>query len=154
MTERDIPGVIAPPPLIFLAGLLIGFGLDYLFPYPLLPNTVQYWVGGVLIVVSILLVLPAFREFRRAGTAVNPRKSTTAVITGGTFRFTRNPLYVALAMLIAGVAVAADSVFVLAMLYPVLLVIRYGVIAREERYLEAKFGQAYMDYQARVRRWL
>ncbi len=153
MANPDTAGLIAPPPLIFLAFLLAGLGLDYLWPYPLLREPLQYWLGGAVILCSFAMVFPAFRAFKRAGTEVNPKKPTTAIVSEGSFRFSRNPLYLSLAVLVAGIAVAADAIWVVAMLVPTLVVIRYGVIAREEAYLERKFGEEYLAYKARVRRW-
>lgn len=154
MANPDTAGLIAPPPLIFLAFLLAGLGLDFLWPYPVLPAPLQYWLGGAVILCSFAMVFPAFRAFKRAGTEVNPKKPTTAIVSEGSFRFSRNPLYLSLAVLVAGIAVAADAIWVVAMLVPTLVVIRYGVIAREEAYLEKKFGEEYLAYKARVRRWL
>ncbi len=90
----------------------------------------------------------------RAGTNVNPREPTTALVVSGPFRFSRNPLYVALTLMYAGLAVVANAFWVLVLLVPVLLVLHSGVVRREERYLEAKFGEAYRQYRARVRRYL
>lgn len=92
--------------------------------------------------------------FRSARTSFDVRKPTTVLITDGPFRFSRNPGYLALSLLYAGIAVIADSLWVLALLAPALFVMHYGVIAREELYLERKFGSQYLEYKARVRRWL
>jgi protein-S-isoprenylcysteine O-methyltransferase Ste14 len=91
--------------------------------------------------------------FQWKGTAVEPWKPTTAIVTTGPYRITRNPAYVGMALAYAGIAVMSDALWVLAPLPLVLLVIDRGVIAREERYLERKFGQEYLDYKDRVRRW-
>ena len=152
--DKNHAGVTFPPPLIYGGFLLIGFVIDYFWPIPLLPNAVQYTVGGVLMVLALTIVIPAFKMFRIIGTAVRPDKPTTAIITGGPYRFTRNPLYLALAVLYAGIAIAADSIWILALLVPVLVIMYIGVIAREERYLEQKFGEEYRQYKASVRRWL
>ncbi len=85
---------------------------------------------------------------------MNRIEGHTAIITGGPYAYTRNPLYVALALFHGAVAIAAGNVWALLLLAPALLVVRYFVIAREERYLEAKFGEEYLRYKARVRRWL
>ncbi|MDP6706281.1 MAG: isoprenylcysteine carboxylmethyltransferase family protein [Alphaproteobacteria bacterium] len=153
MDEKDTAGVIAPPPLIYLAFILAGIGLDWLWPAPLVPGWLRWPLGGVLIGLGLAIAVAAMLRFRSAGTDVRPHKPSTAVVTDGLYRFTRNPMYVALAIGQAAIAVAADSLWVLAGLAPALAVVRYGVIAREERYLEAKFGREYLDYKARVRRW-
>jgi len=99
-------------------------------------------------------VLACGLVFRRAGTSVPTQTPTTALVIRGLYHYSRNPIYIALSLVHLGVAVAVDSPWIAATLPIVLIVIRYGVIAREEAYLEAKFGQAYRDYKARVRRWL
>ena len=151
---KDAPNVIAIPPLIYLAFLAVGLLLDYLFPVPVLPNSVQYAVGFGIIIAPGLVMRFVLREFRKAETQFDPRKPTTAIITTGPYRFSRNPLYVSLTMLYLGIAIAADSVWVLAGLIPTLVVMHYGVILREEEYLEAKFGEQYLRYKNTVRRWL
>ena len=151
--KTDRPGVIAPPPLIYLVFILIGVGLELVWPTALAPIWARWPVGGSLIVIGIIIVVTVFRRFRQAGTNIEPYKPTTAIVTDGLFRFSRNPVYVAGAAAHFGIAIAADSLWILELLLPALLVIRYGVIAREERYLEAKFGEEYLAYKARVRRW-
>jgi len=95
----------------------------------------------------------AIRLFSRAGTHVEPWKPSTALVTGGIYGYTRNPMYLGMALLLVGLSLVFDSVTLLLMLVPFLLVIRYGVIAREERYLTAKFPTEYTAFQKRVRRW-
>jgi len=91
---------------------------------------------------------------RRAGTNVRPDQPATAIVVDGPFRFTRNPLYLGLTGLYAGVALLVDALWPLLLLVPLLVIVKWGVIHREERYLEAKFGETYRLYKARVRRWL
>ncbi len=157
MTEsaktKDNPGVIAPPPLIYLGFLALGFGLDYLWPIAVLPDRVQVFTGAALIVLAAAVVVPAMRQFHKAGTNIQPHRPTLAIISAGPYRYSRNPMYIALSLLYAGIGVAADNLWVVVLLVPLLVVVRYGVIAREERYLEAKFGDAYLRYKAKVRRW-
>lgn len=150
----DIAGVVAPPPLLAAGFLLLGYLLDLALPLPLLPSPAQYVMSAALILPAAVLVVSGILLFRRAGTHVEPYRPTTALVTTGPYRLSRNPLYVALALAYAGISVAVDSAWMLALILPFLLVIRYGVVAREERYLERKFGQAYLDYKAKVRRWL
>lgn len=90
----------------------------------------------------------------RAGTNVNPAKPATALVTTGPFRLSRNPLYVSLTLLYVGIALLFNAVMPWLLLPGVLWVVQYGVIKREEAYLEGRFGQAYLDYAAKVRRWL
>lgn len=153
--ERDIPDLIAPPPLIYLAGLLLGFILHRLHPLPVpLPPGAIYPVGLALILAGVIVNALGLREFRRARTAFIPTIPATALLSRGVFAHTRNPLYVSIALVYAGIGVLLRSGWVLLCLVPVLLVIHYGVVLREERYLERKFGSPYLDYKARVRRWV
>ncbi len=153
--KPDHPDVIAPPPLIYLGFLGVGLLLDQVWPVAApVAASPRYWLALALFGVGLVIALAGFREFRRAKTNVNPHKPTTAIITGGPYAYTRNPLYVALALFHGAIAIALGNVWALLLLVPALLVIRYGVIAREERYLEAKFGAEYLAYKGRVRRWL
>ena len=151
---RDISGVIAPPPLIFLAGLAVGFGLQALLPNTSLPGAVRWVLGAVLLLAGVALLFSFERAFHQKGTAANPWRPTTAIATDGPYRLTRNPAYVGMALVYIGIALLADALWVLLPLPIVLLIIDLGVIAREERYLERKFGQEYLDYKGRVRRWI
>ena len=152
---RDISGVIAPPPLIFLAGLAVGFGLQGLLPdTSSLPGALRWVLGGALLLAGLALLFSFERAFHRKATAANPWRPTTAIATDGPYRLTRNPAYVGMALVYIAIAVLAEALWVLLPLPLVLLIIDRGVIAREERYLELKFGQEYLDYKAGVRRWL
>jgi protein-S-isoprenylcysteine O-methyltransferase Ste14 len=152
--ERDIAGVIAPPPLIFLAGLAVGFGLQALLPETSLPAALRWVLGGALLVAGLALLFSFERVFQLKRTPANPWRPTTALATDGPYRLTRNPAYVGMALVYVAIAVLAASLWVLLPLPLVLAIIDRGVIAREERYLERKFGQEYLDYKRRVRRWL
>jgi protein-S-isoprenylcysteine O-methyltransferase Ste14 len=153
-TAKDTPGVIAPPPVIYLAGLVLAFALDWVWPIALLPVAVQVAIGIPLIGLGLSVVVLAFMRFRRVGTHIEPYKPTTAIVTDGLYGVSRNPIYVAMVAISVGIGVLADNLWVLPMLVPTLMVMRIGVIAREERYLEAKFGGDYRRYKAAVRRWL
>jgi protein-S-isoprenylcysteine O-methyltransferase Ste14 len=151
---EDAPGVVAKPPVIYAAALVLGLALDALSPAPFLPAAVQYALGFAMVGTGVPVVAAVLFRFKRAGTNIDVRRPTTAIVTTGPFRYSRNPVYVALSVLYAGIAVAVDSLWILALLAPALLVMHYGVILREERYLERKFGADYLRYKASVRRWL
>ena len=151
---EDTAGVVAPPPLIFVAGLIVGFALEALLPGVDLPGLVEWGLGGLLVVAGLGLLLTFNASFSREGTAVEPWKPTTAIVTTGPYRFTRNPAYLGMALTYVGIAVLSSAVWVLVPLPFVIAAIDRGVIAREERYLERKFGQEYLDFKARVRRWI
>ncbi|MBI3607240.1 MAG: isoprenylcysteine carboxylmethyltransferase family protein [Nitrospirae bacterium] len=151
---RDKPGVIAPPLLIYAAA----FGAAVLL-HALVPLRVGLWPmsafgGTLLIAAGILLARGAFRAMGLAGTSANPYGSATALVTRGPFRWTRNPLYLAQTFLYVGMAIALNTLWPLVWLPAVLLVMRYGVIEREERYLDNRFGAAYRAYRSTVRRWV
>jgi protein-S-isoprenylcysteine O-methyltransferase Ste14 len=156
MPDSDAgPGVRLPPPLVFLAGLGLGFLLQRVAPLPFAAqgNPLPRWVGGLLALGSAALALWAFRTFHHAHTTVRPDRSASALLTHGPFRFTRNPLYLSLSLLQAGLALLANALWPALMLLPVLLLIRWHVIAREERHLLARFGPDYQAYRNTVRRW-
>src|SRR3954471_5997190 len=152
--EQDTAGVVGPPPLIYVAGLIVGFGLEALLPGVELPALVEWGLGGLLVVAGLGLLLTFNASFSRKGTAVEPWKPTTAIVTTGPYRFTRNPAYLGMALTYVGIAVMSSAVWVLLPLPVVLAVIDRGVIAREERYLERKFGGEYLGYKRTVRRWV
>jgi len=168
MARPDIPGVIAPPPLIYLGFLFAGWGLVELGSRPEaieaglgwltagfnLAVDVRRGVALTLIIGGLLLDGMAAGLFRRRGTAVEPWKPSTVLINEGPYRFSRNPIYVGFAITYVGLAIAMDSWIALLLLLPCLVVVDRFVIRREERYLAAKFGPAYEAYRARVRRWL
>ncbi len=152
--RSDNPGVVADPPLVFALPLAAGILLDRVFPASLLPGRPGMAVGAALLAAGLVLGAWGRWAMRRAGTSVYVRRPATALVTDGPFRFTRNPLYISLALLYAGVAFLADTPWALLLLPAALVVIHFGVVLREERYLERKFGDSYRRYRASVRRWL
>jgi len=150
----DTPGVIGPPPLIYLGALAIGFGLDAMIGSDSMPSTVALPVGTASIIAGAGL-LGSFRQaFRRGGTPIDPYTPSQAFVTDGPYRLTRNPAYLGMALAYAGIAIAANAPWALAPLPIAIAVIDRGVIAREERYLERRFGTPYAEYKRRVRRWI
>jgi protein-S-isoprenylcysteine O-methyltransferase Ste14 len=156
-TNTDTAGVIARPPLLYAGFLLAGVALDYLWPLDTLRDlaaTPRYVAAGALFLIGGAVAVPALLGFRAAGTNVPTWLPTTALVTGGPYRFSRNPIYVGLSLAYVSLALALAAAWSLVLLVPLLVVVRYGVIAREEAYLERKFGDAYRNYAASVRRWL
>jgi len=154
MGPEDSARVIAPPPLIFLGGLGLGFVLEAVLPGTYVPAAVQWSLGPLLLLGGVALLAMFQRSFDRAETAVEPWKPTTAIVTSGPYRFTRNPGYLGMALTYVGIAVMSAALWPFATLLPTLLVIDRLVIAREERYLARKFGDEYLAYKASARRWV
>jgi protein-S-isoprenylcysteine O-methyltransferase Ste14 len=154
---RDIPGVIAPPPLIALATLLFGLALDWLWPAYVLTVLLSFWtriiIGVPLIAIGLAIAVMARRSFVQAGTNVQPWKPSLTLVTGGVFAWMRNPMYLGLGLLTAGVAIMLASGWTLVLMVPAALVLHYGVVLREERYLESKFGDKYRRYRESVPRY-
>lgn len=150
----DSPGVTFPPPLIYVGFIVLGVVLDRIWPAGFGAGAWQSWAGGALILAAVAIMIAGLLKLRRAGTSVHPNEPTRVLVTDGPWRFSRNPLYVSLALAYLGIGIAADNLWIIALLALVLVIIRYAVIAREERYLEAKFGEPYRRYRLSVRRWL
>jgi protein-S-isoprenylcysteine O-methyltransferase Ste14 len=156
-SRPDHPGVLIPPPLIFLVPLLVGFLVGRRWPWPILPEPGPALVAaGVLAIgAALVLALSAVATFRRRGTTILPvRRPTRAIVDSGPYRFTRNPMYVGMAVAYVGGSLLLNSVWPLLLLPLAVLAVDRYVIAREERYLGAKFGDEYAAYTRRVRRWL
>lgn len=152
--SHDTAGVPAPPPLIFLGGFLVGVALELAVPVDALPTVVRILGAAAGLGLWLWLDGAAMARFKRAGTPAIPFKPSTALVTSGVYRFTRNPMYLGMACAYLGLAFAFDVVWALPILPLVIIAIDRLVIAREEPYLERKFGSAYSDYRGRVRRWL
>jgi protein-S-isoprenylcysteine O-methyltransferase Ste14 len=152
--DRDKAGVVAPPPVIYLGALVFGLLLNRRFPVPFLPRGIARILGWPLLSAGLLLMGWFERAMRHAGTPANPYKPVSHIATEGPFRYTRNPAYLAMTMIYTGITGLANALWAILLLPVALLVIQRGVIEREERYLERKFGEEYLRYKARVRRWI
>ncbi|WP_258588531.1 methyltransferase family protein [Mesorhizobium sp. AR02] len=152
----DLAGVIALPPLIFLGFLAVAVVLEVVIPLPASAAQVpaHYLGGAVLAACGFVIIFMAAGRFHAAGTNIPPTLPTTALVVDGIYRRTRNPFYLGAVFVYLGLGVAAGSFWAIGLVIPLLWVINTGVIAREERYLERKFGHAYRAYKARVRRWI
>ena len=150
----DKAKVIAFPPLILVGALVLGFGLDLAWPAKFMPRAAGLAIGILVVIGSIALALLARREMVRAKTPLNVRKPTTEIVTSGVFQFSRNPIYLGMVLLCLGTAFLLDSLWFLALCAPLAIVLQRGVIEPEEAYLEQKFGDKYLRYKAKVRRWI
>ena len=152
----DVAGVIALPPLIFLGFLAAAAVLEAVVPLSILGAHAfpRYLAGAVLAAGGFVMILMGSRRFLAAGTNIPPSLPTTALVTDGIYRRTRNPLYLGTTLIYLGLGIAAGSIWAIVLVVPLLWIINSGVIVREESYLERKFGDAYRAYKARVRRWV
>jgi protein-S-isoprenylcysteine O-methyltransferase Ste14 len=151
----DTAQVIIRPPLAWGLAVIAGLALDWLVPLPFLPAHLPAgWLGAMVVVLALALVAWAIVTITRAGSNVPTNLPTTTIVESGPYRFTRNPIYLGMFLGLTGLAIAFDNLWLLMMLAPFALVIRYGVVAREEAYLERKFGDIYRGYRSRLRRWL
>ncbi len=150
---EDHAHVVAPPPLIYAAALALGLVLNHYDPRGFLPAPWPRILGPIFCILT-LVGLPALMAFRRAGTDPRPWVPAASLVVTGPYRFTRNPMYVGLTCLYLGVSFWTNALWALALLPIVLAVMTFGVIMREEAYLERHFGEPYRAYRSRVRRWL
>jgi protein-S-isoprenylcysteine O-methyltransferase Ste14 len=146
--------VIALPPLVYLGFLLLGILTDLIWPTTLGAFPTRLVLGGAFLATGLVLAAWAVRTFARAGTHVEVYRPATVLVTQGPYRLSRNPIYLGLSVAHVGAAILANSLWALLLLLPALALIRYGVIAREEEYLERRFGEAYRRYKNAVRRWI
>jgi protein-S-isoprenylcysteine O-methyltransferase Ste14 len=155
MIERsDSPGVRVPPPAFYALALLGGYLLNRRWPLPVANGSVVDAIATALAVASLALMISSIGNFRRSRTSIVPIRPATALVISGPYRFTRNPMYVGLAILTVALGLFMDSWWPILLLIPVLIAIRVFVIAPEERYLNRRFGADYVGYTERVRRWI
>jgi len=155
MTEApDSPGVRVPPPALYALAVLVGYVVNRRWPLPIGGSVVVLVVAWALTLVWAALTVSSIGNFRRSRTSIVPIRPATALVISGPYRFTRNPMYVGLAALTVALGLFMNTWWPIVLLLPVVLVVRAFVIAPEERYLQRRFGQEYIAYSRRVRRWL
>ncbi len=155
--KSEHAGVRLPPPALFLGALVIAIALEWLWPLGWLDglaDPLRYGLGGALVLAGAALMISALVGFRRAGTAIAPWEPATALVSTGLYRFSRNPIYLAMAMIYLGLALLFAASWALVALIPTLAALHVWVIRREEAYLERRFGETYRQYRAQVRRWI
>jgi len=151
-TSTDNPGVLVWPPLFYLSALVLMVILRALAPLPIFAVAAA-WPALLLVVAGVALLATGRRTMTAAGTNVNPTRPATTIVSSGPFRFTRNPLYVGVTLIFTGLTLAFNTWWGFILLVPVLVTMHFGVVLREERYLERKFGEPYRQYRSRVRRY-
>jgi protein-S-isoprenylcysteine O-methyltransferase Ste14 len=153
--STDRTGIVIPPPVLFAAPFLVGWLLDRRFPWPLLGlRALSVGVGVALVSLGTAVALAGVREFRRARTTVLPFGGTLRIVGSGVYRWTRNPMYLGMAVAYLGFCLIANSVWCLGLLPVAVLLVRLLAIQPEERYLAHKFGESYERYRANTRRWI
>ncbi len=149
---HDNPGVIAPPPLLYFSGLIIGYALHWAIFWAPFQNLTAWGLG--LVLAGFALAFWALYTMKQADTPVNPDRTPAHLVQRGPYRWSRNPIYLAMTASSLGAAIALNNGWMAILLVVVLIAVQYGVIYREERYLSQKFGSDYQHYKTQVRRWL
>jgi protein-S-isoprenylcysteine O-methyltransferase Ste14 len=158
--QSTTAGVIARPPLLYLGALAVGLVVDHLWPLPFkisrpgLAHDLSVVVAGLMLLAGLALMVAGIRNFLRAKTPVPTVEPTRVLVTTGIHARSRNPIYLGMFLIYGGIAVLVRSPWALVFFVPLALAVRYGVVAREEAYLDQRFGDEYREYTARVRRWL
>jgi len=150
----DNPGVIAFPPLIWLVNAVTSVVVHLFIRLPMMKYSLCLVCGMIFIMLAPALALSALRTMKAAGTNVHPSEPALTIVRGGPFRFTRNPMYLALCLLQVALGFFLNDWITLLFVVPLVLIFHYGVVLREERYLTAKFGEPYLQYKREVRRWI
>src|SRR5215475_2476660 len=152
-TLADNAGVIVRPPLLYGVAFVVVLALGWFWPMPIVGRVVPVGVGLVLVVFGVGIAMWGRRTMQDAGTNADPYRPATALVKDGPFRFSRNPLYMALTLLFLGLSLVVNTWWGIVLLFPVLIIMHWGVILREERYLDQKFGSSYQEYRSMVRRY-
>jgi protein-S-isoprenylcysteine O-methyltransferase Ste14 len=151
------PNSLPWPPVVYLAAIAVSVSLNAFYPLPWFgqPLSGSFSVLGWLMIAAVVaLNISAIRVMRRAGTTVRPDRGTDHLVTDGPFSFTRNPLYVAGTMFVLGVGLVSGIVWFFLLALLAAFTVQKLAIEREERHLQARFGEPYLDYASRVRRWI
>jgi len=154
MTKEDNPGVIAPPPLIFLCFLILGYLLNRYYPLVVLEGPLSTIISAIFFVYAGLTAGLAFFYMVKSGTNVDVRKPTNTIVTKSVYSYTRNPMYLSMVILLIAFSLLLNALWIALLIPFFMFVMQKGVIEREEAYLENKFGSEYLQYKSRVRRWI
>ena len=152
--HKEGPGVRIPPPAYFAIALLAGWALQAFLPLPWVARPIARSFGGALLVAGLMIIVTGILAMAHGRGTLSTNGPSEALVTAGPYRFSRNPLYLGLVLLYSGVACLFAIVWAMPLLIPLVVFTQMAVIAPEERYLERAFGEAYVSYRARVRRWL
>ena len=152
--NSDAPNVKIIPPLVYLAGIVVGLLVSMWMPTKVVPNPTAWIIGGFVILCGALLAGSAILKFKGAGTTVRPDRAASRLVIAGPYKITRNPMYLGLALVYLGIAIADQSIWALILFPVILIIIQHWAIKPEEAFLERRFGTDYSRYRANVRRWL
>jgi protein-S-isoprenylcysteine O-methyltransferase Ste14 len=153
-SHSGVPNVKIIPPLVYLAGIAIGVVISIWIPTKIVPSSLAWTLGGILLICGAVLTGSAILKFKGVGTTVRPDRAASTLVVVGPYRITRNPMYLGLALVYVGIAVADQSVWALILLPVVLTIIQHRAIGPEEAFLERRFGANYIRYKENVRRWI
>jgi protein-S-isoprenylcysteine O-methyltransferase Ste14 len=152
--QEDRPGIPIAPPLLFVLPILAALALEWLLPTSFVRGAFRWILGAFLVAAGIAVDVSGFVTQKRAGTDPFPFHPSTRIVAHGLYRYSRNPMYIGFALWTLGLAILVDSAWMLLAVPIGLVLIDRLVITREERYLERKFGEEYLNYKRHVRRWI
>jgi protein-S-isoprenylcysteine O-methyltransferase Ste14 len=153
-SHSGAPNVKIIPPLVYLAGIVVGAVISIWIPTKIVSSSLAWMLGGILIVCGAVLAGSAIFKFKGAGTTVRPDRAPSTLVVVGPYRITRNPMYLGLALVYVGVAIADQSIWAIILLPVVLTIIQRRAIEPEEAFLERRFGSDYIRYKENVGRWI
>ena len=154
--QKDGVSVVVKPPILFLAFLILGIALHFMVKLTIFSESsvgYGYIIGALLILSGVSLIIWAAKTFKKLGETPHHGKPIHSIMTSGPFQFTRNPMYLSLTSIYIGLSLIINTYWLLLFLPFVLIILHYGVILREEKYLEKKFKEEYVSYKSQVRRW-
>ncbi len=147
-------GVKIPPPLVYVGWMIIGTVLQKYYPTNMgIPFDYQYW-GLLMVICGIILIFYFFKIFKKAETNIEPWRPTSNIITTGIYAYSRNPIYVVFNLFPIGLGIFFDNLWILLSIIPASITLYHLAIKKEEAYLEAEFGEEYLEYKKKVRRWI
>ena len=152
--NSDAPNVKIIPPLVYLAGMIVGLLVSIWLPTKVVSNPAAWIVGGFLILCGAVLAASAILKFKGVGTTVRPDRAASSLVIAGPYKITRNPMYLGLALVYLGIAIADQSIWALILFPIILVIIQHWAIEPEEAFLERRFGTDYSSYKSKIRRWL
>ncbi len=152
--KNDKANVIIFPPLLFVCTIALSVAIGYIFPVALLPFSIALIAGIFLLIIAIMILRRSVKALANHKTTVNPSGATTAIVTSGIYKHTRNPIYISFTLIYISVLVMTNAWWGFLLLIPLLIIVQKGIVEREEKYLIQKFGDQYLKYKNKVKRWL